>query len=258
MKDRWRGEQKLHTLNLMASYTVRIPGWDSSYINIGSPSLNSTVCTTVFYGILICVKHNVQRHAYHMWLFININQQEFVHLCQVLLESMVKVWINKMSISLTVCVCVCASVMLNALPFMIKQTHKSQLFSLSFRCLQCSFLPKFSIHIETKYEDNNGSNDNVSIELSEDRMNECVQIVWVDLKRKRRSLHLNVGFLCFCTFVSPSLCFSLSDFFLLHLKSSYVSCSCFVAEVEFLSSLLLPFKLICLVGQCCCGPAGGK
>uniref|UniRef100_F6WSY9 Cytoplasmic phosphatidylinositol transfer protein 1 n=1 Tax=Xenopus tropicalis TaxID=8364 RepID=F6WSY9_XENTR len=30
--------------------------------------------------------------------------------------------------------------------------------SLSF---QCSFLPKFSIHIETKYEDNKGSNDNI-------------------------------------------------------------------------------------------------
>lgn len=28
--------------------------------------------------------------------------------------------------------------------------------------LQCSFLPKFSIHIETKYEDNKGSNDSVS------------------------------------------------------------------------------------------------
>ncbi|XP_069785864.1 cytoplasmic phosphatidylinositol transfer protein 1 isoform X5 [Narcine bancroftii] len=26
---------------------------------------------------------------------------------------------------------------------------------------QCSFLPKLSIHIETKYEDNNGSNDNI-------------------------------------------------------------------------------------------------
>ncbi|KAL4687404.1 hypothetical protein H8959_019532, partial [Pygathrix nigripes] len=26
----------------------------------------------------------------------------------------------------------------------------------------CSFLPKFSIHIETKYEDNKGSNDRVS------------------------------------------------------------------------------------------------
>ncbi|KAG5278871.1 hypothetical protein AALO_G00103640 [Alosa alosa] len=28
-------------------------------------------------------------------------------------------------------------------------------------CLQCSFLPKFSIHIETKYEDNKGSNDHI-------------------------------------------------------------------------------------------------
>ncbi|KAG7270709.1 hypothetical protein CRUP_000418 [Coryphaenoides rupestris] len=28
---------------------------------------------------------------------------------------------------------------------------------------ECSFLPKFSIHIETKYEDNKGSNGNVSI-----------------------------------------------------------------------------------------------
>ncbi|RXN00896.1 Cytoplasmic phosphatidylinositol transfer protein 1, partial [Acipenser ruthenus] len=27
--------------------------------------------------------------------------------------------------------------------------------------VECSFLPKFSIHIETKYEDNNGSNDNI-------------------------------------------------------------------------------------------------
>lgn len=32
-----------------------------------------------------------------------------------------------------------------------------------FFSLQCSFLPKFSIHIETKYEDNKGSNDNVSV-----------------------------------------------------------------------------------------------
>lgn len=30
----------------------------------------------------------------------------------------------------------------------------------------CSFLPKFSIHIETKYEDNKGSNDSVSSQLS--------------------------------------------------------------------------------------------
>uniref|UniRef100_A0A8C7GL29 Phosphatidylinositol transfer protein cytoplasmic 1 n=1 Tax=Oncorhynchus kisutch TaxID=8019 RepID=A0A8C7GL29_ONCKI len=33
-------------------------------------------------------------------------------------------------------------------------------FSVGF-VLQCSFLPKFSIHIETKYEDNKGSNDNI-------------------------------------------------------------------------------------------------
>lgn len=32
-----------------------------------------------------------------------------------------------------------------------------------FLLLQCSFLPKFSIHIETKYEDNKGSNDSVSM-----------------------------------------------------------------------------------------------
>ncbi|NXD62072.1 PITC1 protein, partial [Eolophus roseicapillus] len=30
-----------------------------------------------------------------------------------------------------------------------------------FVLLQCSFLPKFSIHIETKYEDNKGSNDSI-------------------------------------------------------------------------------------------------
>ena len=28
--------------------------------------------------------------------------------------------------------------------------------------LQCSFLPRFSIHIETVYQNNNGSADNVS------------------------------------------------------------------------------------------------
>ncbi|NXU89753.1 PITC1 protein, partial [Xiphorhynchus elegans] len=32
---------------------------------------------------------------------------------------------------------------------------------LTFLLLQCSFLPKFSIHIETKYEDNKGSNDSI-------------------------------------------------------------------------------------------------
>lgn len=32
--------------------------------------------------------------------------------------------------------------------------------------LQCSFLPKFSIYIETKYEDNCGDSDNVSVHRS--------------------------------------------------------------------------------------------
>uniref|UniRef100_A0A8D2J6N2 Phosphatidylinositol transfer protein cytoplasmic 1 n=1 Tax=Varanus komodoensis TaxID=61221 RepID=A0A8D2J6N2_VARKO len=31
----------------------------------------------------------------------------------------------------------------------------------NYRIYSCSFLPKFSIHIETKYEDNKGSNDNI-------------------------------------------------------------------------------------------------
>lgn len=35
-----------------------------------------------------------------------------------------------------------------------------------FVLLQCSFLPKFSIHIETKYEDNKGSNDSVSMMMA--------------------------------------------------------------------------------------------
>lgn len=37
-----------------------------------------------------------------------------------------------------------------------------------FLLLQCSFLPKFSIHIETKYEDNKGSNDSVSMTAFEE------------------------------------------------------------------------------------------
>lgn len=32
--------------------------------------------------------------------------------------------------------------------------------------LQCSFLPKFSIYIETKYEDNCGDSENVSLHCS--------------------------------------------------------------------------------------------
>ncbi|KAB5553886.1 hypothetical protein PHYPO_G00043840 [Pangasianodon hypophthalmus] len=41
----------------------------------------------------------------------------------------------------------------------------------------CSFLPKFSIHIETKYEDNNGSNDNI---FDEPR-NEDTEVCFVDI-----------------------------------------------------------------------------
>ncbi|XP_043969760.1 cytoplasmic phosphatidylinositol transfer protein 1-like isoform X1 [Gambusia affinis] len=38
----------------------------------------------------------------------------------------------------------------------------------------CSFLPKFSIHIETKYEDNKGSNDNIfDIELKDQEREVC-------------------------------------------------------------------------------------
>ncbi|KAF5891813.1 cytoplasmic phosphatidylinositol transfer protein 1-like, partial [Clarias magur] len=38
---------------------------------------------------------------------------------------------------------------------------------------QCSFLPKFSIHIETKYEDNNGSNDNIFDEPRDEDTEVC-------------------------------------------------------------------------------------
>ncbi|KAF4092863.1 hypothetical protein AMELA_G00025210 [Ameiurus melas] len=37
----------------------------------------------------------------------------------------------------------------------------------------CSFLPKFSIHIETKYEDNNGSNDNIFDEPRDEDTEVC-------------------------------------------------------------------------------------
>ena len=39
------------------------------------------------------------------------------------------------------------------------------------RSLQCSFLPKFSIYIETKYEDNCGDSENVSLRGSRDLAN---------------------------------------------------------------------------------------
>ncbi|KAA0705293.1 Cytoplasmic phosphatidylinositol transfer protein 1 [Triplophysa tibetana] len=39
----------------------------------------------------------------------------------------------------------------------------------------CSFLPKFSIHVETKYEDNNGNNDNIfDAELRDEETEVCI------------------------------------------------------------------------------------
>ncbi|XP_041720281.1 cytoplasmic phosphatidylinositol transfer protein 1-like isoform X1 [Coregonus clupeaformis] len=43
----------------------------------------------------------------------------------------------------------------------------------------CSFLPKFSIHIETKYEDNKGSNDNIF--NSEPKGEEEIEVCFVDI-----------------------------------------------------------------------------
>lgn len=42
-------------------------------------------------------------------------------------------------------------------------------------CLQCSFLPKFSIYIETKYEDNCGDSENVSVHCSRDLANSSLR-----------------------------------------------------------------------------------
>uniref|UniRef100_A0A3Q3GID8 Phosphatidylinositol transfer protein cytoplasmic 1 n=1 Tax=Kryptolebias marmoratus TaxID=37003 RepID=A0A3Q3GID8_KRYMA len=52
--------------------------------------------------------------------------------------------------------------------------------------LQCSFLPKFSIHIETKYEDNKGSNDNIfEIELKDQEREVCfVDIVYDEIPER--------------------------------------------------------------------------
>uniref|UniRef100_A0A8C7JLZ0 Phosphatidylinositol transfer protein N-terminal domain-containing protein n=1 Tax=Oncorhynchus kisutch TaxID=8019 RepID=A0A8C7JLZ0_ONCKI len=44
---------------------------------------------------------------------------------------------------------------------------------------KCSFLPKFSIHIETKYEDNKGSNDNIFD--SEPKGEEEIEVCLVDI-----------------------------------------------------------------------------
>uniref|UniRef100_A0A3B3ZDM0 Cytoplasmic phosphatidylinositol transfer protein 1 n=1 Tax=Periophthalmus magnuspinnatus TaxID=409849 RepID=A0A3B3ZDM0_9GOBI len=59
----------------------------------------------------------------------------------------------------------------NYYPYTI--TGNDSLFVL-YIFLQCSFLPKFSIHIETKYEDNKGSNDHIfDTELKEQEREIC-------------------------------------------------------------------------------------
>lgn len=71
---------------------------------------------------------------------------------------------------LILCVCVCVLGALTAGQYCFSHLHHThQLRGICPNCLpacplsfQCSFLPKFSIHIETKYEDNKGSNDHVS------------------------------------------------------------------------------------------------
>ncbi|KFV83450.1 Cytoplasmic phosphatidylinositol transfer protein 1, partial [Struthio camelus australis] len=49
----------------------------------------------------------------------------------------------------------------NYYPYTITARHIFYHIKHIFLLLQCSFLPKFSIHIETKYEDNKGSNDSI-------------------------------------------------------------------------------------------------
>ncbi|NWI61567.1 PITC1 protein, partial [Calyptomena viridis] len=51
----------------------------------------------------------------------------------------------------------------NYYPYTITADETRCIFDVKhvFLLLQCSFLPKFSIHIETKYEDNKGSNDSI-------------------------------------------------------------------------------------------------
>uniref|UniRef100_A0A8C7YWK2 Cytoplasmic phosphatidylinositol transfer protein 1 n=1 Tax=Oryzias sinensis TaxID=183150 RepID=A0A8C7YWK2_9TELE len=51
---------------------------------------------------------------------------------------------------------------------------------------QCSFLPKFSIHIETKYEDNKGCNDNIfDTELKDQEREVCfVDIVYDEIPER--------------------------------------------------------------------------
>ncbi|XP_063047437.1 cytoplasmic phosphatidylinositol transfer protein 1 [Engraulis encrasicolus] len=50
----------------------------------------------------------------------------------------------------------------------------------------CSFLPKFSIHIETRYEDNKGSNDNIFDNIERDEGTEvcCVDIAYDEIPER--------------------------------------------------------------------------
>ncbi|XP_066546007.1 cytoplasmic phosphatidylinositol transfer protein 1 [Amia ocellicauda] len=59
--------------------------------------------------------------------------------------------------------------------FCFIQSHCNLLFALPF---QCSFLPKFSIHIETKYEDNCGDNENI---FNVDKNNSDPEVCFLDI-----------------------------------------------------------------------------
>lgn len=80
---------------------------------------------------------------------------------------------------------------------------------LTFSSLQCSFLPKFSIHIETKYEDNKGNNDNVSkapspVRLEVNCRNKAAS------ERKRIEFRFSL-FMYLCPFVLFAVCFVASS-----------------------------------------------
>lgn len=62
--------------------------------------------------------------------------------------------------------------------------------------LQCSFLPKFSIHIETKYEDNKGSNDNVSGAVLLISLSACFGFFKWMRQRKLSPYYLPVFLIC--------------------------------------------------------------
>lgn len=84
-----------------------------------------------------------------------------------------------------------------------------------FCSLQCSFLPKFSIHIESKYEDNKGNNDNVSTAQYLKRFaKNCARILISQLGLDCRSFYSSV--VCFIASLfyqtpsSPPSCFETS------------------------------------------------